>query len=95
MQQSTSYSKQTQKDDLYLEDEALEGSGSNQEVKSDLESSGSGYGPDDEDGDQGSGADRESVLCVDNAHSLSHIYYLATFIHSALTGLEGNRLVSF
>uniref|UniRef100_A0A1B6L0P4 Syndecan n=1 Tax=Graphocephala atropunctata TaxID=36148 RepID=A0A1B6L0P4_9HEMI len=38
------------KDEIYIDDEALEGSG-NREVKDDLESSGSGYGPDDEDTD--------------------------------------------
>uniref|UniRef100_A0A0A9XWX6 Syndecan n=1 Tax=Lygus hesperus TaxID=30085 RepID=A0A0A9XWX6_LYGHE len=36
--------------EIYIDEEALEGSG-NQEVKYDLESSGSGFGPDDEDGD--------------------------------------------
>ncbi|XP_054269416.1 syndecan-like [Macrosteles quadrilineatus] len=41
------------KDDIYIDDEALEGSG-NREIKYDLESSGSGFGPDDEDGDGGS-----------------------------------------
>jgi len=38
----------TSKDDIYIDDEALEGSG-NREIKYDLESSGSGFGPDDED----------------------------------------------
>ncbi|GLV43018.1 Syndecan [Carabus blaptoides fortunei] len=43
--------------DLYIDDEGLEGSGgSDREIKSDLEASGSGFGPDDEDGnDAGSG----------------------------------------
>lgn len=42
-------------DDLYLDDqEALEGSGrGGGEVRDDLEASGSGLGPDDEDGDDG------------------------------------------
>lgn len=44
----------TAKDDIYIDDEALEGSG-NGEIKDDLESSGSGFGPDDEDGEGGSG----------------------------------------
>nr|CAD7409277.1 unnamed protein product [Timema poppensis] len=46
------------KDDIFIDDDgaALEGSGAgHHEVKDDLESSGSGYGPDDEDGDGGSG----------------------------------------
>ncbi|XP_063979033.1 syndecan isoform X1 [Diachasmimorpha longicaudata] len=39
-------------DDLYLDDQALEGSGrGGGEVRDDLEASGSGLGPDDEDGD--------------------------------------------
>ncbi|BES92761.1 Division abnormally delayed protein [Nesidiocoris tenuis] len=38
--------------EIYIDEEALEGSG-NTEVKYDLESSGSGFGPDDEDGDGG------------------------------------------
>nr|CAD7592839.1 unnamed protein product [Timema genevievae] len=45
-------------DDIFIDDDgaALEGSGAgHHEVKDDLESSGSGYGPDDEDGDGGSG----------------------------------------
>lgn len=70
--------KTSAKDDLYLEEDGiLEGSGSDREVKSDLESSGSGYGPgeDDEDGEQGSGAvDREFVLCVDNAQLDTHFF---------------------
>nr|CAD7572725.1 unnamed protein product [Timema californicum] len=44
-------------DDIFIDDDgaALEGSGAgHHEVKDDLESSGSGYGPDDEDGDGGS-----------------------------------------
>ncbi|XP_014241692.1 syndecan isoform X3 [Cimex lectularius] len=35
--------------DIYIDD-GLEGSGNNQEMREDLESSGSGFGPDDEDG---------------------------------------------
>lgn len=39
-------------DDLYLDDQdALEGSGQGGEVRDDLEASGSGLGPDDEDGE--------------------------------------------
>ncbi|XP_075217093.1 syndecan-2-B-like isoform X2 [Lycorma delicatula] len=40
-------------DDIYIDDE-VEGSGRGAEVRNDLEASGSGYGPDDEDGDGGS-----------------------------------------
>lgn len=36
------------KDDIYIDDEDMDGSG-NGEDKYDLESSGSGFGPDDED----------------------------------------------
>jgi len=45
------------RDDIYIDDDGnLEGSGGGQrEVKDDLESSGSGFGPDDEDADSGSG----------------------------------------
>lgn len=52
------------KDDIYIEDD-LEGSGGgNREFnKDDLEASGSGYGPDDEDG-PGSGDDRECICCL-------------------------------
>lgn len=35
--------------DLFIDDEAIEGSGARGEVTTDLESSGSGWGPDDED----------------------------------------------
>lgn len=42
------------KDEIFIDDEAIEGSG-NREIKDDLESSGSGFGPDDEDGEGGSG----------------------------------------
>lgn len=44
-------------DDIYVDDaEALEGSGrGGGEVRDDLEASGSGLGPDDEDGDDSSG----------------------------------------
>lgn len=44
-------------DDIYLDDQdALEGSGrGGGEVRDDLEASGSGLGPDDEDGDDGHG----------------------------------------
>lgn len=47
----------TYPDDLYLDDQdALEGSGrGGGEVRDDLEASGSGLGPDDEDGDDGHG----------------------------------------
>lgn len=47
------------RDDIYIDDDgSLEGSGGGQrEVKDDLESSGSGFGPDDEDGDTGSGGE--------------------------------------
>lgn len=45
----------TTKDDIYIDDDDLEGSGLHREIKDDLESSGSGFGPDDEDGDGGSG----------------------------------------
>lgn len=41
-------------DDIPIDDEDAEGSGF-EESRSDLESSGSGYGPDDEDADRGSG----------------------------------------
>ena len=46
-------------DDIYLDDqEALEGSGrGGGEVRDDLEASGSGLGPDDEDGDDGGHGD--------------------------------------
>lgn len=47
---STTKANVSPSNELYFDDEALEGSG-NQEVKYDLESSGSGFGPDDEDGD--------------------------------------------
>ncbi|XP_049858064.1 syndecan [Schistocerca gregaria] len=44
------------KDDIYIDDDTLEGSGGgNDEVKDDLESSGSGMGDDDEDTTEGSG----------------------------------------
>lgn len=46
---------QKAKDDIYIDDDALEGSGRD-EVRNDLEASGSGYGPDDEDAEGGSGA---------------------------------------
>lgn len=44
------------RDDIYIDDDGnLEGSGGGQrEVKDDLESSGSGFGPDDEDAESGS-----------------------------------------
>jgi len=47
------------RDDIYIDDDgSLEGSGGGQrEVKDDLESSGSGFGPDDEDADSGSGGE--------------------------------------
>jgi hypothetical protein len=47
------------RDDIYIDDDGnLEGSGGGQrEVKDDLESSGSGFGPDDEDADPGSGGE--------------------------------------
>ena len=47
------------RDDIYIDDDGnLEGSGGGQrEVKDDLESSGSGFGPDDEDADSGSGGE--------------------------------------
>lgn len=48
------WSPSAAKDEIYIDDEALEGSG-NREIKDDLESSGSGFGPDDEDGEGGSG----------------------------------------
>jgi len=51
----------TTKDDIYIDDEALEGSG-NREIKDDLESSGSGFGPDDEDGEGGSGGSGTSII---------------------------------
>lgn len=35
--------------DIYIDDDSIEGSGARGEVTSDLESSGSGWGPDDED----------------------------------------------
>nr|CAD7408144.1 unnamed protein product [Timema cristinae] len=53
------------KDDIFIDDDgaALEGSGAgHHEVKDDLESSGSGYGPDDEDGDGGSEPGRSCVF---------------------------------
>lgn len=52
------------KDDIYIEDD-LEGSGGgNREFnKDDLEASGSGYGPDDEDA-SGSGDNRECICCL-------------------------------
>nr|CAD7429147.1 unnamed protein product [Timema monikensis] len=59
-------------DDIFIDDDgaALEGSGAgHHEVKDDLESSGSGYGPDDEDGDGGSGdiiLPREEQTFVDH-----------------------------
>lgn len=55
----------THKDEIYIDDEGIEGSGgtSDREIKSDLESSGSGFGPDDEDGD-GSGVDCEYSSCL-------------------------------
>lgn len=53
-QTSGLWSPSTTKDEIYIDDEALEGSG-NREIKDDLESSGSGFGPDDEDGEGGSG----------------------------------------
>lgn len=37
---------------LYIDDEGIEGSGARGEVTTDLESSGSGWGPDDEDSGQ-------------------------------------------
>lgn len=44
----------TSKDDIYIDDERIEGSGNSETPgKDDLESSGSGFGPDDEDGDGG------------------------------------------
>lgn len=52
--QTSVWSPSTTKDEIYIDDEALEGSG-NREIKDDLESSGSGFGPDDEDGEGGSG----------------------------------------
>lgn len=47
------------RDDIYIDDDGnLEGSGGGQrEVKDDLESSGSGFGPDDEDAESGSGGE--------------------------------------
>lgn len=42
--------------DIFIDDEGIEGSGARGEVTSDLESSGSGWGPDDEDARGGSGA---------------------------------------
>lgn len=47
------------RDDIYIDDDgSLEGSGGgHREVKDDLESSGSGFGPDDEDADSGSGGE--------------------------------------
>lgn len=53
-QTSLLWSPSAAKDEIYIDDEALEGSG-NREIKDDLESSGSGFGPDDEDGEGGSG----------------------------------------
>lgn len=53
-QSSSLWSPSTAKDEIYIDDEALEGSGI-REIKDDLESSGSGFGPDDEDGEGGSG----------------------------------------
>lgn len=51
------------RDDIYIDDDGnLEGSGGGQrEVKDDLESSGSGFGPDDEDGYSGSGGVVEPI----------------------------------
>lgn len=48
--QSNSLWSSNTKDDIYIDDDDLEGSGQ-REIKDDLESSGSGFGPDDEDGD--------------------------------------------
>lgn len=82
LQSKTLWKQTAANNDLYLEEEGLEGSGgSDREVKSDLESSGSGYGPgeDDEDGDQGSGAHREFVLCVDNAKLDTHYFFSFSF----------------
>lgn len=47
-------------DDIYLDDQGdIEGSGrGGGEVRDDLEASGSGIGPDDEDGDDGTGRTR-------------------------------------
>lgn len=50
------------KDDIYIDDEVLEGSGGgNQEIKDDLEASGSGRGDDDEDS-EGSGSSKFEML---------------------------------
>lgn len=55
----------------------MEGSGgTDREIKSDLESSGSGFGPDDEDGDDaGSGdVDSEFMLFIASAWTLHFIF---------------------
>ena len=53
-------------DDLYLDDqEALEGSGrGGGEVRDDLEASGSGLGPDDEDGDDGGHGKKQFTIDI-------------------------------
>lgn len=51
--------------DLYIDDEGLEGSGgTDREIKSDLESSGSGFGPDDEDGDDAGSGDVDTRTSI-------------------------------
>lgn len=61
--QSNSLWSSNTKDDIYIDDDDLEGSGQ-REIKDDLESSGSGFGPDDEDGDGGSDMNLHKVTQV-------------------------------
>lgn len=62
---STTPHSTTNKEDIYIDDDPrIEGSGIS-DVKDDLESSGSGFGPDDEDGDGGPRIDKGQKVNLD------------------------------